>query len=333
MSSRITQPTASPRLGYATRKLAGAAFTPDDELLDVEEGHLRRFADGGADKPIVTQRNWLRAIPFVRGLTIVTYTRIQLLFLADGLHVICPLVAILRAELDASNHQTFAVRRRHSPLSMLELEPVRGEKPRQFIEGLLAVRDQERQKLSLDDRTLWEQRDQALQQSLDRLWALAAAPWPQTCVGQWLRAVLLGQHELRDRLKLRLNGGEPVGWNHDEPFVVRSVCKIAVRKLFPAGLDAEAATALVIDMRSRIHSSTPPAQHVCEAVIHEALRDPDVEHANVSDGELFHAEVAVVAIAVRTLGLDEAAIDEMIAEGERAAFAADWHPPVAPAGG
>lgn len=38
-------------------------------------------------------------------------------------------------------------------------------------------------------------------------------------------------------------------------------------------------------------------------------------------------------VAAQAAGLDEAAIDEMIAEGERAAFTAGWHPPVAPAGG
>jgi hypothetical protein len=34
-------------------------------------------------------------------------------------------------------------------------------------------------------------------------------------------------------------------------------------------------------------------------------------------------------MAVRTLRLDEAAIDEMIVEGERLAFDEGWHPPLA----
>jgi hypothetical protein len=330
MSSRITQHTDS-RLDWAARKLAGTALTPDDDLLDFEQGHLRRFADGGADKPVVTQRNWLRAIPFARGLTIVTYTRTQLLFLSDGLGVNTALVAVHRAEIDASNHLIFAFRRRDSPLSMLELEPVRGENSRQFIDGLLAVRDQERQKLSPAGRMVWEKRDQALQHSLDRLWEVATSPWPQTCVGQWLRAVLLNQQELRDRLKLTLNGGEPAGWNYDEHFVVAAVCEIAVRKLFPAGLDVQAVTAFVTDMRSRIHSTTPPDQHVCETIIRDAFRDPDVDYTNVSAAAMFHAHAAIAAMAVRALDVDEAAIDAMIAEGERTALDAGRQPPVAPA--
>jgi hypothetical protein len=332
MASRITQ-RADSQLAWAARKLAGAALAPDDELLGFEEGHLRRLADGGADKPVVTQPSWARAVPFARGLTIVTYTRTRLLFLAVGLGVNCPLVAVHRAELDAGNRQTFAFRRQGSPLSVLGLDPVRGEKPRQFLDCLLAVRDQERQKLSPDDRMTWEKRDEALQQhDLDRLWKVATAPWPQTCVGRWLRAGFLDQRELRDRLKQTLNGGDPKGWNYEEPFVVAAVCEIAVRKLFQTAPDAQAVTAFVTGMRGRIRSTAPPGQQVCEAVIRDAFRDPDVDFTNVSSAELFRAHGAVAGMAVRTLGLDEAAIDEMIAEGERLTFDLGRHPPLAPAG-
>lgn len=65
MASRSTQHIDS-QLAWAARKLAGAALAPDDELLGLEQGHLRRLADGGAEQPVVTQRNWIRAIPFAR---------------------------------------------------------------------------------------------------------------------------------------------------------------------------------------------------------------------------------------------------------------------------
>ena len=154
-----------------------------------------------------------------------------------------------------------------------------------------------------------------------RIWPRrAAAPKPQTYVGRWLRAGLLNQQELRDRLRLTLNGGEPIGWNYDEHFVVGTVCEIAVRKLYPAGPDIQEITAFVADMRSRIHSTTPPDQHVCEAIIRDAFRGQNVDFTDVSAGEMFHAQGAITGMAVRNLGLDEAAIDEMIVEGERLAF-------------
>ena len=182
--------------------------------------------------------------------------------------------------------------------------------------------------LASEHRMVWEKRDEALQrESLDRLWKAATTPWPRTCVGQWLRALLLNQQALRDRLKLTLNGGKP-GWNHDEHFVVGSVCEIAVRKLFPAGLDIREVAAFVTDMRSRIHSTTPPDQHVCEAMIRDAFRDQSVDFTDISVGEIFHAQCAITVTAIRNLGLDDAAIDEMIVEGERLAFYAGRHPPL-----
>ena len=61
-------------------------------------------------------------------------SRRQLLFLANGFGVNCSLTAVHRAELDAGHHQTFAFRGRESRLTMLELEPVLGGRPRQFLE-------------------------------------------------------------------------------------------------------------------------------------------------------------------------------------------------------
>jgi hypothetical protein len=141
----------------------------------------------------------------------------------------------------------------------------------------------------------------------------------------------LNQQELRDELKLRLNGGKP-GWNHDEHFVVGSVCAVAVRKLFPAGPDIREVTAFVTDLRGRIHSTTPPGQHVCEAIIRDAFRDKNVDFSNVSLGEMMNAQVAIAGMAVLNLGLGEAAIDEIVVEGERLAFEDGRHPPLAPAG-
>lgn len=42
------------QLYRAARKLAGTALTPDDVLLDIGVGNLRRFRDNGPDKAVVT---------------------------------------------------------------------------------------------------------------------------------------------------------------------------------------------------------------------------------------------------------------------------------------
>jgi hypothetical protein len=71
--------------------------------------------------------------------------------------------------------------------------------------------------------------------------------------------------------------------------VVGAVCDIAVRKLYPAKPSLQEITAFVTDMRSRIHSTTPPGQHVCEAIIRFAFRDPNASFTNFSAGKVFHA--------------------------------------------
>ncbi len=66
-----------------------------------------------------------------------------------------------------------------------------------------------------------------------------------------------------------------------------------------------------------------------EAIILDALGDQNIDFTNVSVPEIPQAQCTVAAMAVRNLGLDVVDIDEMIVEGERVAFEAGWHPPLA----
>ena len=161
------------QLYRAARKLAGTALTPDDVLLDIGVGNLRRFRDNGTDNSVVTPKRWARAIPIARGITIVTYTRIQVLFLGDGFGVNCPLVRVHRAEEQAGDRQIFAFGRHDSPLSVLEIElsRTRNDWPSQFLERLLAVRDGERAKLAPDGQEKLRKLDQLIQGlSLEEIW-------------------------------------------------------------------------------------------------------------------------------------------------------------------
>lgn len=161
------------QLHGAARKLAGTALTPEDVLLDIGVANLQRFRDNGTDKPVVTPKRWARAVPLARGLIIVTYTRLQVLFLGDGFGVNCPLVRMHRAEKLADHHQLFAFGRDGSPLSVLELELVRrrDDWPGQFLERLLAVRDEERAKLPPDGQANLGKLDQLITGlSLEELW-------------------------------------------------------------------------------------------------------------------------------------------------------------------
>ena len=90
---------------------------------------------------------------------------------------------------------------------------------------------------------------------------------PDTCVGQWLRALLLQDNDLHTKLRTHLNGGKP-GWNHDEPAVVQAVCELAVHRFFGEAADRRAVKEFVSEMRSRIErgGTTPPEQESVEAL-------------------------------------------------------------------
>lgn len=324
-------PAARGQLEWTVRRWAGDALAPGEELLGAGQGYLRRFGEKGEAQALPKTRWWTRAVPFYRGLAIVAYTREQLMFLAEGFGVNCTLTELYRAELGEDNHQVFVFGRPESPLSFLELSPIDGRQARQFLDGLLAVRDEECEKLLADARTAVEERRQRLLgHGLERIWEAATSPKPRTVVGQWLRATLLGQDELADRLRSALNNGEP-GWNYEEPFVAGFACEIAVRRLFPGPLDVRAVTAFVDDMRGRIHGTEAPDRKVSEDLMRGALGDHSVSFAGVSLEELFHCQLMITAAIVLDLGLDEVTIDEIIVGGERSAFDAGRHPPLATA--
>ena len=168
------------QLEWAVRKAAGDALKPDDVLLDVEVGNLKRFRDNGIDKPVVTPKKWARAIPAARGVMTVSYTQEQVLFLSDGRAVNCALVNIHRAQPLSEQHQLFAFAGRNSQLILLELEPASrrtNEQPGGFLDRLVGFRDRERAKLPAKARQLLERQDAVIQaHSIEELWARPPAP-------------------------------------------------------------------------------------------------------------------------------------------------------------
>jgi hypothetical protein len=176
-AERKTQVTGR-QLEWAARRAAGGALKPDDVILDVEVGKLKRFRDNGVDTPIVTRNRLARVVPLARGLMNIAYTREQVLFLSDGLAVNCHVGWVHRAELDRDNNQVFVFARRASPLAILAFEAISerdSKQPSTFVDRLLAVRDEERATLPPATREQLESQDQALRsRSIDELWELPA---------------------------------------------------------------------------------------------------------------------------------------------------------------
>jgi hypothetical protein len=166
------------QLEWAARRAAGGALKPDDVLLDIEVGNLKRLRDNGVDKPVMTPKKWARAIPAARGAMTVAYTSQQCLFLADGLAVNCALIRIHRVQPISDKRQLFAFAGRSCQLTLLELELAsRRAQPGRFLDRLVAFREGERAKLPAQFRQELERIDAVLwMQSVDALWARPPAP-------------------------------------------------------------------------------------------------------------------------------------------------------------
>jgi hypothetical protein len=176
-AERRTQVTGR-QLEWLARRAAGGALKPDDVILDVEVGKLKRFRDNGVDTPIVTRGKLARVVPLARGLMNIAYTREQVLFLADGLAVNCHIGWVHRAELDRDKNQVFVFARQESPLAILAFEEISArdsKQPSAFVDHLLGVRDEERAKLPPATREHLEALDESLRsRSIDELWELPA---------------------------------------------------------------------------------------------------------------------------------------------------------------
>src|SRR5260370_5574589 len=150
---------------------------------------------------------------------------------------------------------------------------------------------------------------------------------PRTYVGQWLLATMLNQSSERQRLSRMLNGGKS-GWNYDEPAVVEVAFQMAVNRFFPKSVDVREVTALVADMRSRIHSTEPPDQLEAEALIRAALGDQDVVISDIQPMGVFNIHVAITAEATRRFELGKDDIERLVLESERIPFERGWNPPL-----
>jgi hypothetical protein len=161
-------------------------------------------------------------------------------------------------------------------------------------------------------------------------WSRPVSPGrPRTNVGQWLRAMLLRQPELRDRLRAELNGGKTKGWNDDEPAVVEAACELAVGRFFGASYDVRAVTEFVAVLREATDRDPRYDQLKTEAVIRAALGEKDVDTEGITPGQKYLIRCAVLTLVCGKLRLGEVDVDLLITEAEKIAFKRGWNPTLA----
>jgi hypothetical protein len=152
---------------------------------------------------------------------------------------------------------------------------------------------------------------------------------PRTHAGRWLRAMHLGQWELRDSLRLTLNNGQKTGWNDDEPALVEAVLELSVRQYFGPDYDVRAVTDYVATLRAATRDNGTFPQLETEALIRAALGETDVDVSGISRGARLSIQGAAAVLATDRMGFGEAEMDQLITEAEQITFERGWRPPLA----
>jgi hypothetical protein len=153
---------------------------------------------------------------------------------------------------------------------------------------------------------------------------------PSTYMGQWLRAALLNQVDLRNRLNTSLNNGTP-GWNEDEPAVVEMALELAAREYFGDDYDVRAITEFVTQLRARIRSVEPPPRLETEAVIRSALGEADIVTSDIHPPKKLSLQLRALVLIKILRAWDEPKVDRVIVAAETKAIERGWHPPRLPA--
>lgn len=100
------------------------------------------------------------------------------------------------------------------------------------------------------------------------------------------------------------------------------------RRLFTGSVDMREITEFVEELRSLVHSTTPPDQLEAEALIRDGLGE-DVDISGIGRMKIFTTHGAILGYAIRKLALSEPDIRKLILESERIAFEKGWNPPLA----
>lgn len=152
-------------------------------------------------------------------------------------------------------------------------------------------------------------------------------PGPQrTIVGQWQRALLLGQQKLA---KQTVYGVDTSVWDRDAMAVVEAMFELAVPRYFKPHPYEHQLDQFLIELSATYPDKRTPRGADIGALIRATLGEPDVAIGHIDDQTRYTIHGLVVDLIVQKLSMTQPAIDELILEGERTAFERGWKPALA----
>ena len=321
----------------------------DERILELQQGTTRRWLVDGSDQPIPKVRGLAR-VPILSGLTTLSYSPRFLFVMGTDKSAITDLAFIVRIWTTRPRSlcvilTTFDEQSAGSVIS-IRWDSDEAESYEDLVGFADRIRVRARNRrvgFSLDWRARIENRasevtgEPGFERELARLDKAAADAVrlePQTVVGLWLRALILGKAEERDRLSRLLNGGKP-GWNDDEPGVIQAASELAARRYFgpEGGSDEIPATAARLVERERmgadlqgLAASLPDKSYV-EAVIRHDAGDPPAGWHNIRPSVALHIRSAFIIFVAAALDI-MFELDQLIRDAEALAFERGLKPPL-----
>ena len=153
---------------------------------------------------------------------------------------------------------------------------------------------------------------------------------PVTVAGLWIAAILSGDNYRRRQLTGMLNAGK-TGWNSAEVAVVQAACEIVLRRYFKPDYDVRDVTEFARYLRQASGQDLGTGLMQAEALLRHALGETEISISDLTlDARVTMLGVAA-GVAVRKLGLDSGAVNEMVMRAEEEARVLGWKVPLADA--
>ena len=151
---------------------------------------------------------------------------------------------------------------------------------------------------------------------------------PESVVGHWLLASVIGARVERERLREFLNEGDRQGWSLAEAATVRSACQLALQLRYPGGPSEEDLFGLEQRIAPNLSRGEPSGYVSRVALEALGLTVDDLQTPALA----FASQALITALALWDAGLSTEASGDLIVGAETLAASRGFTPPPLPHG-
>jgi hypothetical protein len=155
---------------------------------------------------------------------------------------------------------------------------------------------------------------------------------PTTWVGLWLQAMFSDDWVRTEKLRTRLNSGNPKGWTVDEPAVVRAAFDLTMDRYFDGRHDSPEVASFAARLREGVAAERRELFEVnlVDRLIRQSLRGEGYCPDEPSVAVVQNIHLGALKLATMESGTTEPEITSLICQAEDLARSRGWNPPLGP---